>query len=149
MAEIFFFQETKITLSERKRLKAFIDKIFKKNGKGLKTLSYVFCTDHFLLEINRKFLQHDYYTDIVTFDLSNSDKEVEGDIYISVDRVRENARNFNRTIKEELHRVIFHGALHLCGFKDNTKKGKEKMTSIEDKCLKQYFHSVPRITVSG
>ena len=139
MASIFFFQETKMVLTERKRLKSFIDKLFKKNQKRLEQLTYVFCSDKYLLEINQKFLKHNYYTDILTFDLSSSQKAVEGEIYISVDRVRENARTQGTTIKEEFHRVIFHGALHLCGFKDKTEKEKSRMTAEEDKCLHLYF----------
>ena len=115
------------------------DKLFKNNRKQLDQLTYVFCSDKYLLEINQKFLKHNYYTDILTFDLSSSQKAVEGEIYISVDRVRENARTQGTTIKEEFHRVIFHGALHLCGFKDKTEKEKSRMTAEEDKCLHLYF----------
>jgi probable rRNA maturation factor len=139
MATIFFFQETKTTLSERKRLKSFIERLFKKNGKRLDVLTYVFCSDQYLLEINHKFLKHDYYTDILTFNLSTSPEIIEGEIYISIDRIKENAKIQQTTIKEELHRVIFHGALHLCGYNDKTKRTKKEMTSEEDKCLKLYL----------
>lgn len=139
MASIFFFEETKATLSERKRLKQFIGALFKSNKKSLGTLTYVFCSDRYLLEINQKFLRHDYYTDILTFDLSSSPKTVDGEIYISIDRVRENAQSQQTTLKKELHRVIFHGALHLCGYNDKSEKERKKMTSEEDKCLRIYF----------
>ena len=139
MAISFFFQDTQITLSERRRLKVFIARIFKRNGKGLDSLSYVFCTDEYLLAVNKKFLNHDYYTDIITFDLSESPKAVIGEIYISVDRVRENARQLRVTIKQELHRVIFHGVLHLCGFTDKKARDKEIIRSEEDKNLRLYF----------
>ena len=139
MASIFFFQEKKTTLAERRRLRSFIDRLFQRKGKRLEALSYIFCSDQHLLEINRKFLNHDYYTDILTFNLSALPKTIEGEIYISVDRVRENAKNHKCTIREELHRVIFHGALHLCGYKDKSEKEKKSMTAAENECLRRYL----------
>ncbi len=139
MAIDFFFTEINITLRERTRLKQFIQEIFKTNRTNLKSLTYIFCTDDYLLEINKKFLKHDFYTDIITFDLSEKRQIVEGEIYISIERVKENATNLGTTLKNELHRVIFHGVLHLCGFKDKTTKDKEKMTMEENQCLRRYF----------
>lgn len=83
-------------------------------------------------------MQHDFYTDIISFELGNS-SSIEGEIYISVDRIRENAELLGKTIKEELHRVIFHGALHLCGYKDKLKKEQLDMREKEDRYLQQYF----------
>lgn len=140
MAIQFFFQDTQISLTERKRLKAFITSLFRSNGKSIESLGYVFCTDKWLLEMNRRFLKHDYYTDIITFDLSETPGQVRGEIYISVDRVRENAGNLGVSLKQELHRVIFHGALHLCGYKDKTGKDKDKMTYQEDLNIKKYLN---------
>lgn len=139
MAIKFFFQQTKISLSDRNRLKAFIEQIFKNEKKTLSSINYIFCSDEYLLEINRQFLKHDYYTDIITFNLSEDPKKIEGEIYISIDRVRENACNAGVTTKEELYRIIFHGALHLCGYKDKTPKDKKEMTRAEDRNLKLYF----------
>ena len=139
MAISFFFQNTQINLSERKRLKEFIAGIFTHNGKTLNSLTYVFCTDEYLLTVNKEFLNHDYYTDIITFDLSESPKAIDGEIYISADRIRENARQLGVTIRQELHRVVFHGALHLCGFTDKKAMDKEIMRSEEDKNLRLYF----------
>ena len=139
MAISFFFQDTQIHLSERKRLKAFIAWMFKAKGKGLQSLNYIFCTDDYLLDINRKFLKHDYYTDIITFNLSDDKGEAQGEIYISVDRVRENARMVKATLKKELHRIIFHGALHLCGYTDKTKAQKDRMTAEENRYLSKYL----------
>ena len=99
----------------------------------------IFCTDEYLLDINRRFLQHDYYTDIITFNLSGNPKTIEGEIYISVDRINENASSNGVSKKEELHRVIFHGVLHLCGYKDKLQEEKAKMTSAENRHLKMYF----------
>ena len=139
MAVNFLFSEIRITLSERERLKLFIEAVFKRNKKKLRSLTYIFCSDPFLLEINKQFLKHDDYTDIITFNLSYPAKDIEGEVYISTDRVRENAQNLAIPLKEELHRVIFHGALHLCGYSDKTKNEKQRMRSAEDKCLELYF----------
>lgn len=135
----FNFPE-KITLTDRTRLKSFIASVFKKEKKSLGNLSYVFCSDDYLLDINRGFLQHDYYTDIITFDLTEPGaKKIDAEIYISVDTIRDNARRFNTTITRELHRVIFHGILHLCGYKDKSSKDQALMTQKEDYYLSEYF----------
>lgn len=128
-----------MTLTDRTRLKKFICLLFKRHGVNLESLTYIFCTDAYLLDINRKFLKHDYYTDIITFDLSATEGIVEGEIYISVDRLRDNARILGVSVKEELHRVVFHGALHLCGFKDKRITDKKIMRLEEDKNLRHYF----------
>ena len=95
-----------------------------------------FCSDAYLLDINRTYLQHDYYTDIITFDLEGA-----AEIYISVDRVKENAQAEGVSFKQELHRIIFHGVLHLCGFSDKTASAKIEMTRQENKLLAHYFVS--------
>jgi probable rRNA maturation factor len=139
MAVQFFFLETTITLKERNRLKAFIAELFKKEKKMLGELNYIFCSDKHLLSINQEFLQHDFYTDILTFDLSETKNRVDGEIYISLDRVRDNSLVFMSSLKREFHRVIFHGALHLCGYKDKTPKEESEMRSAENKYLNLYF----------
>ena len=97
-------------------------------------ISYVFCDDEFLLSINKEFLSHDTFTDIISFDYS-LDKEVHGEIYISVERVRENAERFKSTFIDELHRVIIHGVLHYCGYKDKTEDASTEMRRKEDEAL--------------
>lgn len=134
----FHFLEVQFSFTQRTALKQFLISMFKKEKKPLESLNYVFCSDEYLLEINNNYLQHNYYTDIVTFELSATEKTV-GDIYISVDRVKDNAENLEQSFKRELHRVIFHGALHLCGYRDKTTKEQEKMREMEDKYLKLYF----------
>ncbi|HYC27999.1 MAG TPA: rRNA maturation RNase YbeY, partial [Chitinophagaceae bacterium] len=119
----FHFQQA-YTLRERTRLRTFIRAVFKKYKIALNSLNLVFCSDEFLLDINRTYLKHDYYTDIITFDLG----EGEAEIYISIDRVRENAKAEGASFNHELHRVIFHGVLHLCGFKDKSARNKSEMT---------------------
>ena len=135
----FFFIDTSIKLTERKRLKIYLTTIFDKYKKPFSSLTAIFCTDDYLLGINKQFLNHDYYTDIITFNLAESRQPIEGEIYISVDRVKDNAGTHGAGKIEELHRVIFHGVLHLCGFKDKTIKDKVIMTAAENECLSEYF----------
>ena len=139
MSVQFFFQQDNRILTSRSRLKAFLPQIFSKQKRRFKTLHYIFCSDNYLLDINRSNLKHDYFTDIITFNLSNSPSVIEGEIYISTDRVRDNACINGVSIKEELHRVIFHGALHLCGYQDKTKKQQTEMRKQEDALLTRYF----------
>ena len=129
-----------ITLKERNRLKKYIKSLFKKESKSLNTLSLVFCSDKYLLNINKEFLNHNYYTDIITFDLSTDTNLIDAEIYISIERVKENAKTFKSTIKTELHRVIFHGVLHLCGYQDKSQSQKTIMRNKEDQALKKYFN---------
>jgi rRNA maturation RNase YbeY len=134
----FFFQGVKVNFTNRAQLKKYIQLLFKKEGEKLESINYIFCTDKALLEINRQFLTHDFYTDIITFDLSETNA-IQAEIYISVDRVRDNALKLGVSFKSELHRVIFHGVLHLCGYKDKTKGEKEKMRDKEEFYLARYF----------
>ena len=135
----FYFTDTTVSLLERKRLKLFIKSIFDKKERQLNSLAIIFCSDEYLLDINKQFLQHDYYTDIITFNLSENIHVIEGEIYISVDRVRDNAISNKVTVKQELHRVLFHGVLHLCGYLDKSVKAKKEMTLQENYSLERYF----------
>lgn len=135
----FFFQHKKVSLTNRSDLKRFLITLFKKEKTGLASLNYIFTTDKKLLEINRQYLNHNMYTDIVTFDLSDKAKPKQAEIYISYDRVKENAQSHLSTTSKELHRVIFHGALHLCGYKDKTAADKKKMREKEEYYLSKYF----------
>ena len=128
-----------ITLGNRVALKAFLEKQLKKEGIRIECLQYVFCSDKYLLDINKQFLNHDYYTDIISFDLSEIKGVLIGDIYISVDRVKENAKTMKTTQGNELLRVIFHGALHFCGYKDKKPADAKLMRSMEDKWIKAYL----------
>src|SRR6476661_4891580 len=124
-----------IKLRERRKVKAFVKSIFKMEGKELKEINYIFCSDLYLLEINRKYLQHDYLTDIITFDLSEGDATI-GEVYISVDRIKENSKSHETNYSEEMLRVIFHGALHLIGYSDKKKSEITVMRSKEDYYLR-------------
>lgn len=132
-------QNTQSKLRNQKALKLFIQKLFKLEKRHLKKLDYIFCTDDFLLNMNQQYLKHNYFTDIITFNLSENAESIIGEIYISIDRVQENAIRFKTGYTQELHRVIFHGALHLCGYKDKIKKDQSLMRKKEDFYLYQYF----------
>lgn len=127
--------------NQKTRLKNFIAELFKKEGVEMAMVDYIFCSDGYLLEINRQFLQHDYHTDIITFPLSERNQPVIGEIYISLDRIRANARDYAVSFHEEFLRVVFHGALHLCGFKDKTAVEQKSMRSKEDEYLQQWYQS--------
>ena len=127
------------TLPERGKLKSYIGLVFKREGRVLDNLNIIFCDDPYLLSLNRQFLKHDYYTDILSFPLSPPGKPLVGEIYISIDRVRDNARNLETSFNQELHRVIFHGILHFCGYKDKTLRDIRKIRAREDKYLTLYL----------
>ncbi|HVY75812.1 MAG TPA: rRNA maturation RNase YbeY [Puia sp.] len=137
---ITFHFLTQTSLSERNRLRAFLKNLFRREGFRLEALSFIFCDDVYLLDLNRRYLEHDYYTDILTFPFSGAKSRViSGEVYISVERVRDNAKNLEQTFRQELHRVIFHGALHLCHYRDKTRKETTLMRQKEDHYLKSYF----------
>ncbi len=143
----FFFEGSKVNLKSRVGLKRFIEYIITKEGRSIDYINCIFCSDKKILAINRRYLSHNFYTDIVTFDLSES-KVIQAEIYISVDRIKENAQKLGVSIKSELHRVIFHGVLHLCGYQDKTKMKRKIMRGKEDFYLFEYFTNIPRGTVS-
>lgn len=142
----FHFLVSPFYFSDRNKLKVFLTKQLEKEGKRVETINYIFCSDDYLLQINQQFLKHDTLTDIITFEHSPKGHPLLSDIYISIERVKENALVFKTSFKTEIHRVIFHGALHLCGYKDKTSTEKNKMRQAEERWLEQYF--VPRDTVS-
>lgn len=140
--EINFHFQKAATLTQRIKLKAFICSMFKSEKKKLSNLNIVFCSDSYLLEINHNFLHHNFFTDIITFDFTPiGEKAIEAEIYISVDRVKENAKIFKISTRKEFHRVIFHGVLHLCGYTDKSKLQKVKMTQMEELYLEKYYAS--------
>ncbi|WP_118949511.1 rRNA maturation RNase YbeY [Taibaiella helva] len=142
MAIHYYEQEVRSGLKDKRRLSAFINELVKEHLEVKQVnLGYIFCSDDDLLEKNRQFLNHDTLTDIITFDLSEQPAALDGEIYISVDRVRENAVKFGHPYNTELHRVIFHGVLHLCGYKDKKKEDKALMTDMENLCLQKYLNN--------
>ncbi len=118
----------------KKSLKEYLKSLASTEDKQLKDLSVVFTDDDYLLEVNKQYLNHDYYTDVITFDYS-VDNHVSGDIMISLPRVKENAESLKVSYEEELYRVVFHGLLHLCGYKDKTPSDEQLMRSKENKYL--------------
>jgi probable rRNA maturation factor len=128
----FHEEDISYNLKQKTAVRKWITETIKAEGYKLNELTYIFCTDEYLLQINRQYLDHDTYTDIITFDNSEEGGVIVGDIFISIERIRENAAKFNVTETQELHRVLIHGALHLLGYKDKSVADKKKMTSKED-----------------
>jgi rRNA maturation RNase YbeY len=115
----------------KKDLKEAVKNLALNEGKVLKDLSLVFTDDDYLLEVNKQYLNHDYFTDVITFDYS-SFPEVSGDVMISLDRVKDNAQSLNQSFELEFYRVVFHGVLHLCGYKDKSEADEKEMRAKED-----------------
>ncbi len=131
----FFSEEIDFKLPFPQKISNWIKTISKSGGYDLISLNYIFCTDEYLLEINKQYLDHDYYTDIITFDNSEEEGKIESDIYISVDRVRENAEIFGIDFEVEMRRVLIHGLLHLMDYTDTSEELKIQMRAKEDECL--------------
>ena len=136
----FFSPDIRSNLKNTVNLKLFIESIFRKERRKLSSITYIFCSDKTVLEINKEYLNHDFYTDVITFNLSPNNKTISAEVYISVERVRDNAKKLGVSIKSELHRVLFHAALHLCGYNDKKKKDIEIMRKKEDSLLFKYFN---------
>ncbi len=133
----FHTEDIKFVFKNKTEIKQWITSVAKGKKRKVGDLSFVFCSDDFLLRLNKEYLNHDTLTDIITFDYSKDDNQlpISGDIYISIDRIRENAIKFNKSFENELHRVIIHGTLHLLGYADKTKAAKLEMTKQEDMAL--------------
>jgi probable rRNA maturation factor len=138
MAKINFFNEdSNYNLKGKTLVKKWLTQTIITEGYALEELNFIFCSDEYLLRVNQDFLQHDYYTDVITFDNAEEPKTILGDIFISIDRVKDNAKQINATTHDELCRIMIHGTLHLLGYKDKTKKDKGGMTKKEDFYLAQ------------
>jgi probable rRNA maturation factor len=138
----FHAADTSIPLRDRRKIKGFLKLQFSRSNQPFQRLDYIFCSDNFLLDINIRFLEHDFLTDIITFPLHEPGFPISGEIYISVDRTRDNALSLNIPAQEELLRVVFHGALHLLGYKDKSPQEASTMRAAEDLWLKEFrlFH---------
>ncbi|WP_437921135.1 rRNA maturation RNase YbeY [Sphingobacterium sp. LRF_L2] len=135
---LFFSEDVEFIVKEKQKLREWIAGTIKLEGfKRIGELNFIFCSDAYLLEINKQYLNHDTYTDIVTFDSSEEEDVIAGDIFISVERTAENASKFSVSTRDELHRVIIHGVLHLCGYHDKKKEDKELMTQKENEHLQK------------
>ncbi len=120
----------------KRKATQWIKLVIEKEGGIPGNITFIFCSDEYLLQVNKDYLKHDYYTDIITFDYVEGNS-ISGDIFISVDRVRENSVEFNTSYRDELHRILIHGILHLLGYKDKLKKDKSLMTEKENIYLKE------------
>ena len=141
MAIHFFSEEIRFTLKEKLNRKRWLTKIATNAGFRIKELNYVFCSDEYLYQMNRDYLKHDTYTDIITFDNSEKTDEIEGDIFVSIDRVRENAKTHAQKVETEMNRVLAHGLLHLMGYKDKTQEEAALMRLKEEESIKLYVLS--------
>ena len=133
---IDFFSETVFNLQNPKEVKSWISKIIANEKREEGEISYIFCDDQYLHKLNVEFLNHNTLTDIISFDNSLGN-QINGDIFISIERVKENALTYNTVFEDELHRVIIHGILHYCGFNDKTKKDADLMRKKEDEAISQ------------
>jgi len=134
---ISFNYELEFELDNEDQFSSWISKVILSENKKEGDINYIFCDDDYILEINKQYLDHDYYTDIISFDYSVGN-ELHGDIFVSIDRVRENAVDFNVTFDEELKRVIIHGILHYVGYKDKTEEDEVLMRQKEDEKIKMF-----------
>ncbi len=128
----FFNEDVDFKVAHPRKTKTWLKSIIETEGYELNQLNYVFCSDEYLLGINRQYLNHDFYTDIITFDNSEIEGKVEGDIFVSIDRVQENAKELNKPFEEELRRVLAHGILHLVGYDDIEDEQELEMRNKED-----------------
>lgn len=131
----FFNEDIDFKLKGKNNFKAWLKKVAEKEGFRINDLNYIFCSDQYLHKINLEYLDHDTYTDIITFDNSEEEKIIEGDIFVSIERIRENSSILNTLLEEETKRVIVHGLLHLCGYNDYSIEDKEEMRRLESEYM--------------
>jgi probable rRNA maturation factor len=128
----FFNEDVEFKVPNPRKTKLWLKNIIESEGFGLNQINYIFCSDEYLLSINQQYLNHDFYTDIITFDNSDEEQTIEGDIFISIDRIKENAEQLSKVFNEELLRVLVHGVLHLVGYDDHEDKDELLMREKED-----------------
>ncbi len=131
-------QDIKFVLKEKRKVSKWINDVVKLHQKKIGNVSYIFCSNQYILELNQQYLNHNYFTDIITFDYCY-DNIVEGDIFISIDTVLDNSHRFKTNFNDELFRVIIHGVLHLVGFSDKTAKQQKQMRVLEDEALSIFY----------
>lgn len=135
----FYTEDVKYVLKQKKTIRNWIENVIEGSQKELVLINYIFTSDNNLLNINKEFLNHNTYTDIITFDLSSKVHQIEADVFISIDRVRDNARNMHVSVTDELHRVMIHGVLHLLGYNDKSESQKKQMRKLENDYLTLRF----------
>lgn len=130
----YFTENVKTPAIKKKAVSEWIKRVAETHGMRVGDVNYIFCDDAKILEVNNQYLQHDYYTDIITFDYTSGNR-IAGDIFISLDTVKSNAEQYNTEYAEELHRIIIHGILHLCGHEDKSDEARANMSRLEDEAL--------------
>ncbi len=131
----FFSEDISFNLKQKTKIRAWLNETVKAEGHRLKQLNFIFCSDRYLLSINQQYLNHDTYTDIVTFDNSENEDDIVGDVFVSIERVKENSSLYKVLETDELHRVMIHGTLHLLGYPDKGSEAKAVMTEKENTYL--------------
>tara|TARA_R110001599_G_scaffold160515_1_gene348307 strand:- start:19238 stop:19666 length:429 start_codon:yes stop_codon:yes gene_type:complete len=132
----FFSEDIDFSLNQEEKITLWLERIAESENTSIEEISYIFCTDDYLLKINQEYLDHDYYTDIITFDNRDSPEDpIESDIFVSIDRVTENATDQNVSFEHELNRVLAHGLLHLIGYNDKTEEEQQLMREKEEAYL--------------
>lgn len=141
MPKINFIAEdvSLLFFKEKEKTRKWINDIIVSHGAKPVEINYIFCSDEYILKVNKEYLDHDYYTDIITFDNSEEEGKLESDIFISVDRIKDNANTLQEPFEKEFHRVLIHGILHLLGYDDKDEKEKNKMRLKENECLAILF----------
>ena len=141
MAISYYAEEVSFPAIKKRETSEWIRRVAEKHGKKCGDIAYIFCSDEKILAVNREYLQHDYYTDIITFDYTQGNR-ISGDIFISIDTVSSNAEEYHTSLDEEIHLIIIHGILHLCGINDKGEGEREVMTAHENDALKMRFPSL-------
>ena len=131
----FFNEDIEFKLKGKNNFKEWLKKVAEIEGFRINDLNYIFCSDKFLHKMNLEYLEHDTYTDIITFDNSEDEKTIEGDIFLSIERITDNSITLNTLFEDEIKRVIVHGLLHLCGYNDHSNKEKVEMRGLESKYI--------------
>lgn len=128
----YFYEVDGFKLLKKQEIRAWLTYSAKLEQKEISNFNLIFCDDEYLLDINKQYLNHDYYTDIITFDVSDNQYVISGDVFISIDRAQDNSKSFNQKFEKELHRLMIHGLLHLIGYNDKSDKERANMTRKED-----------------
>lgn len=136
----FFNEDVPYKLPQKQVLRQWLKRQTEREGYAIGELNYIFCSDEYVLQVNRDYLQHDYYTDIITFDQREEEDTIEGDIFVSVERVADNAQQLHVPVEQEMRRVLAHGLLHLCGYGDKTDEEIAKMRIKEEEWLATFSH---------
>lgn len=131
----FFNEDIDFKLKGKNNFKAWLKKVAEIEGFRIGDLNYIFCSDQYLHKINLEYLEHDTYTDIITFDNSEDETTIEGDIFLSIERINDNSSTLKTPLEEEIKRVIIHGLLHLCGYNDHSSQDKDEMRRLESEYI--------------